>query len=72
LGGIVQLILIVHCLENSNATEDNNNVQVTLQDNTETTHLATGAPVSASIVLVINLTHQKSELSIRLLARHYQ
>jgi len=49
-------------------TEDNN--EVTLQDNIETTHLATGALVSTYIVLLNNgdnLTHKNSGLSNRLL-----
>jgi len=45
-------------------------VQVMLQDYIETTLLATGAPVSACVVLFNNgenLANQKSELSNRLL-----
>ena len=54
-------------------TEDNNKVQENIgniQDNIETTLLATGAPVSPCVVLLDNgenLVNQKSELSNRLL-----
>jgi len=47
-------------------TKDIKKTQVILQDNIETTLLATGAPVSACVVLLNNgenLANQKSELS---------